>query len=49
MNQPHREGGRELRARDFTVGEKYVRPVLRAGFYDPTWPRDKSGGKHVRV
>lgn len=25
-----------------------ARLVLHAGFYDLTWPRDKSGGKHIR-
>lgn len=38
---------RELRARDFARSEKYVRPILHAGFYDLTLPRDKSGGKHI--
>jgi len=48
MNDPiARVGEGALRARDFARGEKYVRPVLHAAFYDPTWPRDKSGGKHI--
>jgi len=42
-----RVGEGALRARDFARGEKYVRPVLHVAFYDPTWPRDKSVGKHI--
>lgn len=47
MNNPHCKGSAGAREISPTAKSTYVRPVLHATFYDRTWPRDKSGGKHI--